>query len=196
MKYSLILAFILSVFTFIPVSAETLEVDVTKLSQSELLIYQKMKQSQESSINLENLTPERIDKYGQIGKAFGTAFKECWGAVSSDAERFGQSSAGKWAMIMVSWKIMGQDAIGIVNQFIHYTVGILLFTTSTVFFIYIFRRNCIQHPILKSKTKIGFLTVKKEYGGMASAIHSDEVLLVYALCYIILIAISFAVMFS
>lgn len=178
---------------------DTVTVDITKLSPHELALYQKLKADQAAAsqaFSLEKVTPDQIDKYGQIGKAFGSAFKECWTTVSSDAEKFAQSDAGKWAMFLVAWKIMGQDAVGLVNNLVHYITGLALLFVGIPFFIYIFRRNCVQHPILVSRTKVGFLTIKSEYKGVVEPLHSGEGQVVYAIAFAAFIGIVSIVLFS
>ena len=194
--YTLLAAFALTFGSF---AAETVTVDITKLSQQELVLYQKLKAeqaAQANAFNLDTFTPERIDKYGQIGKAFGSAFKECWTTVSTDAEKFAQSDAGKWAMILVAWKIMGQDAISLVNSLVHYVAGFSLFGVGVPFFIYIFRRNCVQHPMVVSRTKVGFLTVKTEYKGVVEPLHSGECQILYGIAFAVFLGIAAIFMFS
>lgn len=194
--YKLVAATLISIASSVAYAADTLTVDITKLSSQELALYQKLKTEQNNTFNVDTLSPERIDKYGQIGKAFGSAFKECWSTISTDAEKFSQSSAGKWAMFLVAWKIMGQDALGLVNNLIHYIVGIALFSIGIPFFIYIFNKNCIAHPELKSVTKVGWFTVKKEYGNMIDPIHTGDVVLVYFLAFAILIGLISIILFT
>lgn len=194
--YTLVAAFAI---IFGSIAADTVTVDITKLSPQELALYQKLKSDQNAqanSFNLDTFSPERIDKYGQIGKAFGSAFKECWTTVSDDAEKFAQSDAGKWAMFLVAWKIMGQDAIGVFNHLVHYIAGFSLLIVGVPFFIYIFRRNCVQHPMAVSRTKIGFLTVKTEYKGVVQPLHEGEGQLLYALAFAAFIGIVALFMFS
>lgn len=178
---------------------DTVTVDITKLSPHELALYQKLKADQiaaSQAFSLDKVTPDQIDKYGQIGKAFGSAFKECWTTVSSDAEKFAQSDAGKWAMVLVAWKIMGQDAISLVNNIVHYVTGFSLLIVGVPFFIYIYRRNCVQLPTIVSRTKVGFLTVKTEYKGVTEPLHSGEGQLLYALAFVAFIGIVSIFMFS
>jgi hypothetical protein len=194
--YTLVAAFAI---IFGSIAADTVTVDITKLSPQELALYQKLKAdqvAQANAFNIDTFTPERIDKYGQIGKAFGSAFKECWTTVSTDAEKFAQSDAGKWAMFLVAWKIMGQDAVGLVNNIVHYVAGFSLLIVGVPFFIYIFRRNCVQHPMLVSRTKVGFLTVKSEYKGVVEPIHPNEGQILYGIAFALFIGIVSILLFT
>lgn len=192
------IALLLAVFTtFAVVGQETLQVDVTKLSQQELLVYQKMKQNANASkMTLENLTPDKINTYAEVGKAFGSAFKECWTTVSTDAERFANSSAGKWAMVLVSWKIMGKDATQLVRDTVRVAVGVSLLTVGVPFFLYIYRRNCVSVPRLKSSSKIFWFTYKREYEGMTNPIHGEAEGLLYGVCFVIFVIMCCLVMFA
>lgn len=198
MKYLLSFLVVVMLSLALPSFAQTesVQVDITKLSQQELLVYQQLKQKQAAnSMSVANLTPETIDRYAQIGKSFGTAFKECWTTVSTDAERFANSSAGKWAMVMVTWKIMGDDAVNLVEKSVQYAIGFPLIFIGTCFFIYIIRRNCMSRPILVSATKVAFLTVKKEYKGTSSPQWDGEHAAVAVLFYALFIAVCCAILF-
>ena len=195
MKY--IYTLLLAVMTTFAVSAqETIQVDITKLSQQELQVYQKMKQNvQAGQMTLDSLTPQKIDTYAQVGKAFGSAFKECWTTVSSDAEKFAQSDAGKWAMVLVSWKIMGNDAMALMSRTVRMLVGGCLLAVGVPFFIYIFRRNCTETPLLVAKTKVGWFTVKKEYKGVNRPIHDGDGQWAYAFCFLVFVIMNVLIMF-
>lgn len=197
MKTTFIALLLAVLTTFSVVAQETLKVDVTKLSQQELLVYQKMKQhANEASLTLESLTPDKINTYAEVGRAFGSAFKECWTTVSTDAERFANSSAGKWAMVLVSWKIMGKDATQLVRDTVKVAVGVSLLTVGVPFFIYIFRRNCVSVPKLKSSSKIFWFTYKREYEGLTNPIHGDEGAILYGICFVVFVIMCCLIMFA
>ena len=195
----LVLASVVLLFTS-ALAQETVQVDVTKLSESELRLYQSLKQKQleaANQITIANASPEKLEKYMQIGKSFGVAFKECWSTVSTDAERFAQSDAGKLTMFLIAWKIVGQDGVNLLEKGIQYSIGIPLLLVGTIFFFYIFRRNCIEQPLLVSRTKIGWFTVKSEYKGMDSAPHgSDGYPILYGIAYAIFIGICCLIIFT
>jgi len=189
---------VLATFTAAAQQQETVSVDITKLDANELQVYQKMKRrEQEGKVErtLSNLTEDRIAKYAEIGKSFGIAFKECWTTVSNDAERFAQSPAGKWAMVLVSWKIMGQDAVNIVTRIVHFLAGGFLLICGVPFFIYIYRRNCTQYPLLVSKSKWGPFTTRKEYNGVNKPIHAEAEQWGYAFCFGVFVLICAMIMF-
>jgi len=170
----------------------TLQVDITKLTQQELLDYQKLKQrelAERANFNLQSLTPDNVAKYGEIGKAFGTAFKECWDTVSDDAVGFANSDAGKLTMILIAWKIVGQDGINLLEKAVQWSIGIPLLFFGTCFWIWLVRRNCTVRPQLVSKTSIGWFTVKREYEGNIEPIHDGEGIWGYAVTYAVFVGI-------
>lgn len=196
MKYLLTLALSLVLTLGAFAQTENVQVDITKLTQQELLVYQQLKQKQASAgINLDSLTPENVDKYAQMGKALGTAVNEGLGAVTKNVDQFSQTSAGKLLMVLITWKVMGNDAITLAQRTVRWTVGIGLLTFGVPFFIYIYRRNCTSRPILVSATKVGFLTVKREYKGMSTPLHDAEGQWGYAVCFGIFVFICVAIMF-
>ena len=191
----LYLSLMLAAVSITAFANETLSVDITKMTPDQLRVYQQLKQSESQAlpIAIENLTPDRLDKYAQIGKAFGSAFKECWSAVSSDAEKFGQSPAGKWAMVLVSWKIMGQDAINLTTILFHWIIGSILLLIGIPFFIWLVYRNCVRSPI-KVVEHLGLFKKKVVYSD-GCAIH-DDYIAGYGLCFLIFLAVVAAITFA
>lgn len=174
-------------------SQTTLEVDITELTTQELMNYQKLKQKEkESSTLMANVTPENINKYAEVGKAFGTAFKECWSTVSDDAAAFAQSPAGKWAMVLVSWKIMGEDAITLTRTVIQWIVGSALLIVGIPVWVWIIRRNCVCRPILFIQ-RTGFFKKKITYQDRPP-LHED-ILWGYGVCFGVYLTLAVIVIF-
>lgn len=198
MKYLFALLSLVAALVATPAFAQTdnVQVDVTKLSAEELRVYQSLKQKQASSgISLDKLTPENVDKYAQMGKALGTAVNEGLSAVTKNVEQFSQTSAGKWLMVIISWKVMGNDAVGLVEKGVQYIVGIPLLAVGTLLFAWIMRKNCFARPALVSATKVGFLTVKKEFKGTTGPEWDGEHAFVAVVCYAIFIGICCLILF-
>lgn len=171
---------------------------IEDMDYAQFQAYQKMLKAQTKSsalTTLENLTPERVNKYAEMGKGLGVAINEGLSAVTKNVEQFSQTSAGKWIMVLVTWKVMGEDAVGLVRQSVRFLVGISLLAVGVPFFIYIYRRNCVAQPLLKSKTTVGWITIKKEYEGMSKPIHDDAGPWGYAVCFAIFIGINVLIMF-
>ena len=90
---------------------------------------------------------------------------------------------------------MGNDAIGLARTVVQFAVGGTMLILGIPFFIYIYRRNCVAYPLLASKTKVAFLTVKKEYKGVNSPIHDDAGPWGYAVSFFIFVGMCAAIMF-
>lgn len=160
--------------------------------------YQKMVKAQYAAKNvldINNLTLEKVNKYAEMGKGLGVAINEGLGAVTKNVEQFAQTSAGKWLMVLITWKVMGNDAVSLVRTAVQFAIGGTMLLIGVPFFIYIYRRNCVAYPLLKSKTKVGWLTVKKEYAGVNDPIHNDAGPWGYGVCFVIFVGICAAIMF-
>jgi hypothetical protein len=180
-----------------PTTAPAVAPNIAEMDYHQFIAYQKMlKQSHTASLTIENLTPEKVNKYAEMGKGLGIAINEGLGAVTKNVEQFSQTSAGKWLMVLITWKVMGNDAVGLVRQAVQFAIGGGLLILGVPFFIYIYRRNCVAYPLLKSKTKVGFLTIKKEYEGVNDPIHDDAGPWGYGVCFVIFVGICAAIMFT
>lgn len=164
---------------------DNVTVDVTKLTPEQLRVYQQLKtlQNNPNAANaLENLTPEKLDKYAQMGKGLGIAINEGLGAVTKNVESFSQTSAGKWLMVLITWKVMGEDAIGLARTAVQWTVGGLLLLIGIPFWIWIVRRNCVQRPIAAVE-KTGFWKKKVDYRD-SDPLHANWVA-AYGACFLV-----------
>lgn len=197
MKYlfTLVLTLVLTLTAF--AQNETVQVDITKLSQQELQLYQQLKQKQASAaatLDLESLTPEKVDKYAQMGKGLGIAINEGLGAVTKNVEEFSQTSAGKWLMVLITWKVMGVDAIGLARTTLQWAVGLGLFIVGIPFWIWLIRRNCVLRPVA-SVEKLGFWTKKITYDVNRYPLH-NEYILAYGACFAVYLGLTVAIMFT
>lgn len=188
-----ILTVLMLASTAIAQQQDTLQVDITKMSQQELLVYQQLKQKEaQSAMSLENLTPENVNKYAQMGKGMGIAINEGLGAVTTNVEQFSQTSAGKWLMLLITWKVMGTDAIGLTRTVVQWMVGGLLLIVGIPFWIWIVRRNCVLPPI-KSIEKTGFWGKKVTYSDRPP-VHEDSTVF-YGLGFLVYLAVTAGITF-
>lgn len=185
MKYILTL-FLTLLFTIGAFAQQdSVSVDVTKLNPEQLKVYQEFKAMQArsaASTAIDNLTPEKVDRYAQMGKGLGIAINEGLGAVTKNVEQFSQTSAGKWLMVLITWKIMGEDAIGLARTAVQWSVGGLLLVVGIPFWIWMVRRNCVLCPIA-SVERTGFFKKKVTYQNI-DPFH-DEYIWAYGLCFLI-----------
>ncbi len=196
MKYIytiLVLAVLALVTPSFAQSPDTLQVDITKLDQNQLRAYQEMKAMQaKSALSMENLTPDKIDRYAQMGKGLGIAINEGLGAVTKNVEQFSQTSAGKWLMVLITWKVMGEDAIGLARTAMQWTIGGGLLVIGLPFWIWIIKRNCVNRPVIKVE-KTGFWTKNIIYADKLP-IHEDYTI-AYGACFLIYMGMTAAIMF-
>lgn len=191
---ALLLSLTVSVFSQ---SVDNIQVDVTKLDANELRVYQQLKAEMVADQAPSIITPEKIEKYAEIGKAFGSAFKECWGAVSTDAEKFAQSPAGKLAMFLVAWKIMANDVQGLTKTVVQYIIGTVMWIVITPIFLVIIFRNCIakKRGTVATEEKLGWFRYKRTYNRPETPEHGDWIA-AYGLCYLVFLGVEALVMFT
>lgn len=193
--------FSLFVFTFALVTGafaanENVSVDVTKLDANQLKVYQEFKQlqaKQAAVMSLDGLTPEKVDKYAQMGKGLGVAINEGLSAVTKNVETFSQTSAGKWLMVLITWKVMGEDAIGLARTAVQWSVGAILMGIGIPFWVWLVRRNCVQRPIATVE-RTGFCKNKVTYRS-DDPIHSDYIL-AYGACFLVYMGMCVAITFA
>ncbi len=170
--------------------------DIAKMSLTELQAYQTTLKIQQSSQHSELPSPSKLQEYASVGKALGQAFKECWSTVSSDAEKFAQSDAGKWTAFLITWKVMGRDAIDLVKTTVKWIVGIGLLVTVTPFFMFMVWRNCISKRNLAVVERTSFWNVKRIYKDRSESPIHESWLILYGLCYLIFITACSMIMFT
>ena len=174
--------------------ADTVQVDITKLDQNQLRVYKELKEMQaRSALSLDNLTPDKIDKYAQMGKGLGIAINEGLGAVTKNVEQFAQTSAGKWLMVLITWKVMGADAIGLARTAMQWIIGGGLLVVGIPFWIWIVKRNCVNRPI-QSIEKTSFWKSKITYSDCSDPIHGDYTV-AYGACFLVYMGMTAAIMF-
>ena len=183
----------MAVFAFSAIAQETLQVDITKLSQQELQLYQKLKQEQQK-FDINTITPENVDRYAQMGKGLGIAINEGLSAVTTNVEQFAQTGAGKWLMILITWKVMGDDAIGLTRTLVQWMVGGFLLLVGVPFWIWAFRRNCVLSPVV-SVEKSGWFGKKIVYTDRRGPIHENMAIL-YGICFIVYLGCVTAITFA
>ena len=195
MKYLIAILTLAMLAVATPSFSDTVDVDITKLDAVQLRAYQEMKTlAAKSAVStaLDNLTPEKMDKYAQMGKGLGVAINEGLGAVTKNVEQFSQTSAGKWIMVLVTWKVMGEDAVSLTRTAVQYLVGGTLFLIGIPFWIWLVRRNCVQRPIATVE-KTGLWTKNVVYK-TDEPLHADYII-AYGACFVIYLGVTAAITF-
>lgn len=168
---------------------------IANMSLTELQAYQKTLKVQQQAASTQMPSATKLQEYAAVGKSLGQAFKECWSTVSNDAEKFAQSSAGKWTAFLITWKVMGKDAIDLVRTTVRWLVGVGLFIIVTPFFMFMIWRNCIAKRILVSSERTGLFSVKRVYDQSSEKPMHEDWLLLYGFCFLVFIGTTSIIMF-
>jgi hypothetical protein len=122
-------------------------------------------------------TKQKIKQMGEwagLGKEIGEAINNSLAAITDNAEKFADTRVGTFTMVLVAWKVIGND----LTQFM---VGVPLLFIGLIFFIVILCKNCMTKRILVKEEG-----EKKEY-----LVHepSDEVRIGHFICFVIFIVV-------
>ena len=125
---------------------------------------------------------EKANEWAQLGANMGTAVGSAAKAVlheTKDAtfgkdvsvvdgiDKFSKTDAGRFTMLVVAWKVMGADAVNLLDRFTGVAVGIPLLSVFTLIYIWVIRRFFMPRTVLLSKTGGLFSSDRKvEYGVM------------------------------
>jgi hypothetical protein len=193
MKKIILISF--AVLLTVTLVAQTQEENVTikksELTAQQLATVEANAQLQKAQAQIDELN-KKVETYGKwvgVGGEVGTAVKEGLSAVVDVADKFGKTDVGKFTMVMIAWKVIGQDVVRIF-------LGLLFFITFTTVLIYIVRkalmssRKIVENP--------GFLRYPKKYEIIRPAIEGEEAAwttIVIVAAFLISIWITYAIMF-
>ncbi len=144
-------------------------------------------------------TNEWVDVGTNLGTAFGAAAKSIlhetkdatFGkdvSLVDGIDKFSKTEAGRFTMLMVGWKIMGKDAVELVDKVKSIAFSIPLVLGWTVLFIWFYRRNFLPHRIVVSKQG-PFWNRKVEYNLVNERLSGDAggLALVSSLIYVLVL---------
>lgn len=169
---------------------------IANMSLAEFQAYQKTIKVHQQAASNQMPSPSKLQEYASVGKALGQAFKECWSTVSTDAEKFAQSDAGKWTAFLITWKVMGKDAIDLVKTTVRWVVGCGLLGIVTPFFMFMIWKNCIVKKVVVSCERTSMWSVKKTYAASPRDPIHEGWLILYGFCYLIFIGAVSLIMFA
>lgn len=105
----------------------------------------------------ESPAPAVVSQFLGIGKEIGEATKEGLNAVVDVAEKFGSTKVGTFVMVMIAWKIVAKDILGIV-------LGIPVFIGGVCLWIYLGKRLFFGYRVIeKREGKIKTYAEQKPY---------------------------------
>lgn len=113
-------------------------------SQAELVTINDslLTENQKVALKVEN-TVGLYGKYAGLGKEMGTAFTSFLSSLTKEAVSFSNTKLGGWAMILITWKVVGVDMLRVF-------VGIPVFLLVIVLLIWQFKVG--YYPIKTQKT--------------------------------------------
>lgn len=104
-------------------------INLTGLSDSQIaelvLQAESMKEEAASQTN-QVINVEQLNQYAEFGQAFGSAISQTASEVGQATNEFIQTPAGKIAIMLIVWKIAGEELFGAISGFVWFTVMIPL----------------------------------------------------------------------
>lgn len=106
---------------------------------------------------------EWVDVGTNLGTAFGAAAKSIlhetrdatFGkdvSLVDGIDKFSKTEAGRFTMLMVGWKIMGKDAVDLLDRVKNVAIGVPFLIGWTCVFIWFYRRNFMAYSVRTGKT--------------------------------------------
>jgi hypothetical protein len=143
------------------------------------------------------LMEKKLETYGNwvgVGGEIGQAIDEGLNSVVDVAEKFGKTEVGKFTLVLIAWKVVGQDVVRIL-------LGLIFIGMFTWLLIYSFRRTCIDRRVLIKNENPGFMKYPKlrEYKIVEPLFGDGEGLgiirIAHLIFFLIGIWITYAIMF-
>lgn len=193
---ALLLAIVLPADTFAQAnlngtSGEKVTVSINDLTPDQLAKIEAQRKLEMANKEIETLQ-KKIETYGEwvgIGGEIGTAVKEGLSAVVDVADKFGKTDVGRFTMVMIAWKVVGQDVVRII-------LGILFFTVLTIIIVKVYRRVIISRSVLIENP--GFMKYPKKYEVVKSELDSEGTVwmtIILLVVYLLGIWITYSIMF-
>lgn len=183
MKHLITLLFLLtSLSLFAQVQSEKITVNVNDLPPD---LLQELKQKQQSQAITTDL--KQYNEWAGVGKEIGIAVKEGLTAVKDVAVDFSKTEVGTFTMVLIAWKVVGKDALGLFT-------GVLVFFIGVVLIYWSYRKSCIP---LKICTKDEGWFKAKEYKVIPidSEINLGAAVIIHGIAFFILVGIVCGIIF-
>ena len=144
-RIALLFALLLAVMPVESVQSQTQQKDeIVSIRKSELT------PQQAASIEQQNMQ-NKIETYGKwvgLGKEVGEAVNGSLSALSTQADNFAKTGVGKFTMVLVAYKVVGDDILDVL-------ITVPLMIVMTLIFIWSYRKSCMTRSVLKSESKEG-----------------------------------------
>ncbi len=87
---------------------------------------------------------EVVSKWIGVGKEVGIATREGLNAVVDTAEKFGSTKVGNFVMVMIAWRIIGKDVLGVI-------LGVPMLIGGICLWLWAARRMFFGYRVLEKK---------------------------------------------
>jgi hypothetical protein len=89
---------------------------------------------------------ESMGEYAELGKKYGIALSEVAKSIGTTVNELALTPVGKFMLVMVAYKVMGNDLIGIFG-------GITWFATMIPIWLYLFHRLVLRNRVVQERTQ-------------------------------------------
>lgn len=86
---------------------------------------------------------DQMSEYAELGKKYGVALSEVAKSIGTTVNELAQTPVGKFMLVMVAYRVMGEGLIGVLG-------GFIWFTTMLPIWLYMFHRLVLRN--VKTKT--------------------------------------------
>lgn len=154
-------------------------VDVSGLTQDQIRSLQTQAEALRTQTNKSDVdqTLDSVQKYVEVGKGIGAGLGEAARSLNIAVNEFAVSPVGKWTLVLITYKVVGQDIIGLV-------MGLLWFAVFIPLWAYYFKRICLYQSITEEMNN--GKVVKRHYQGYSP---KDDHVLGYRIGFCIVMAI-------
>lgn len=151
------------------------------------------------TVNKKDLSPELIQQletkkklevyseWAGFGKEIGGAIKEGLTAVKDVAVDFSKTDVGTFTMVLIAWKVVGQDVLGLI-------VGTFVFLIGVPIIIWSYRKICIPQKIC-TKDNGWFKSKEYEVVEVSDDVNIGGAAMLHGFAFFLLVVITCAIIF-
>jgi hypothetical protein len=126
-----------------------------------------------------SLDVDSMGEYAELGKKYGIALSEVAKSIGTTVNELAQTPVGKFMLVMVAYRVMGESLIGVLG-------GVIWFSTMIPIWIYMFHRLVLRNVKTKNYTDSHGKPVTEhmpiELGGDAGGVSFIMLLVLGAIC--------------
>jgi hypothetical protein len=146
-------------------------------------------------------TMETTSEYVKWGHEIGVAANETLTALTDNTAKFAKTDVGKWAMFLVTWKIMAKEVLAAGNKVIGYLIGIPFFIIGLLTCLWSYRRMCMPHRVITEKGPGLWIWRSKKYviydpSTQRGSLGQDGWVAIHAIAGALVIVIAMFIIFS